>query len=66
MQRYIIYPRGGEPILFEIGSRVEAALKPWGATWLEGKIRPAISWGRGNVPREVNAAKKSHKTLNKS
>jgi Xaa-Pro aminopeptidase len=57
MTRYCVLPRDGEPILFEVGSLALARKESHGANWLEGRIRPAISWGRGAVPIEVNAAK---------
>lgn len=41
--RYCVLPRGGEPILFETaGSDLENAKID--APWLEGRIRPAITW----------------------
>ena len=41
--RYAILPRGGEPILFETaGSDLQCAKID--APWLEGRIRPAITW----------------------
>lgn len=41
--RYAVLPRGGEPILFETaGSDLQCAKID--APWLEGRIRPAITW----------------------
>ena len=55
MMRYCILPKGSAPILFEIGTRVDFQLRPAGAPWLKGRVKPAISWGRGAVPEEVGA-----------
>jgi len=41
--RYCVLPRGGDPVLFETaGSDLECAKID--APWLEGNIRPAITW----------------------
>lgn len=41
--RYCVLPRGGEPILFEtVGSDMECAKID--APWMDGRIRPAITW----------------------
>lgn len=41
--RYAVLPRGGEPVLFETaGSDLQCARID--APWLEGRIRPAITW----------------------
>ena len=41
--RYCVLPRGGDPVLFETaGSDLECAKID--APWLEGRIRPAITW----------------------
>jgi Xaa-Pro aminopeptidase len=41
--RYCVLPRGGDPVLFETaGSDLECAKID--APWLNGKIRPAITW----------------------
>lgn len=41
--RYAVLPRGGEPVLFEtVGSDMECAKID--APWMEGRIRPAITW----------------------
>ena len=41
--RYAVLPRGGKPVLFETaGSDMECAKID--APWLEGRIRPAITW----------------------
>jgi Xaa-Pro aminopeptidase len=58
MTRYVILPRGGEPILFDVGSRVVVQKSSHGAPWLKGNVQPAVAWGRGAVPAEVGAVKK--------
>lgn len=58
MTRYCVLPRGGEPILFDVGSAVLAKMEPHGATWLGERVKPAISWGRGAVPENVRAVDK--------
>ena len=63
MNRYVILPRDADPILFDVGSRVLVQNDPHGAPWLKGKVRPAVSWGRGAVPPEVNAVKKCFDTI---
>lgn len=41
--RYAVLPRGGKPVLFETaGSDIQCAKID--APWLEGRIRPAITW----------------------
>jgi Xaa-Pro aminopeptidase len=41
--RYAVLPRGGDPVLFETaGSDMQCAKID--APWLEGRIRPAITW----------------------
>ena len=45
MMRYCILPKDEDPILFEIGTRVDFQLRPNGAPWLKGRVKPAISWG---------------------
>lgn len=41
--RYAVLPRGGDPVLFEtVGSDMECARID--APWMEGRIRPAITW----------------------
>lgn len=58
MMRYCILPKDEAPILFEIGTRVDFQLRPNGAPWLKGRVKPAVSWGRGAVPKEVGAVEK--------
>lgn len=58
MTRYCILPRDAEPVLFEVGSLALARMEPHGATWLKGRVKPAISWGRGALPIEVGAVNK--------
>lgn len=58
MMRYCILPRDEDPILFEIGTRVDFQLRPNGAPWLRGRVKHAVSWGRGAVPKEVGAVEK--------
>lgn len=58
MNRYVVLPRDADPILFDIGSRVIVQTSPHGAPWLRGRVRPAVSWGRGAVPSEVKAVEK--------
>jgi Xaa-Pro dipeptidase len=58
MTRYVVLPKDAEPVLFDVGSRVVWQNDPHGAAWLEGKVRPAISIGRGAVPQEVGSVKK--------
>jgi Xaa-Pro dipeptidase len=65
MNRFAILPRNGDPILFDVGSRVAVQNSPHGAPWLNGKVRPAVSWGRGAVPPEVKAVEKCAKTIKK-
>lgn len=56
MSRYCILPKDSDPILFDVGALVLARKEPHGATWLGDRVMPAISWGRGAVPKEVKAA----------
>lgn len=58
LQRYCILPKNAEPILFDIGSRVAAQLESHGAPWLKGRVKPAVSWGRGTIPKETGAVDK--------
>lgn len=58
MQRYCILPKNGDPTLFDVGPRVAAHLEPHGAPWLKGRIKHAVAWGRGAVPKEVGAVDK--------
>ncbi|MFP3138138.1 MAG: Xaa-Pro peptidase family protein [Nitrososphaeria archaeon] len=59
MLRWCVLPANDDPMLFEVGGRVAAQLEDHGAVWLKGRVRPSINWGRGAVPKEVNAAKKA-------
>lgn len=63
MSRYVVLPIAADPILFDIGSRVKVQNSPCGAPWLKGRVRPAISWGRGAVPSEVRAVNKCVSTI---
>jgi Xaa-Pro aminopeptidase len=50
--RYCIVPRDGEPILFETaGSDLECAKID--APWLDGRIRPAITWKWAETAEEM-------------
>ncbi|MCR4403253.1 MAG: Xaa-Pro peptidase family protein [Firmicutes bacterium] len=52
--RYCVLPRGGEPILFEtVGSDLECAKID--APWMEGRIRPAITWKWAESAEEMMA-----------
>jgi len=54
--RYCVLPRGGEPVLFETaGSDFECAKID--APWLEGRIRPAITWKWAEGAEEMMAEK---------
>ena len=55
MTRYCILPRDAEPILFDVGSAV--VVRKQKAPWIKD-VRPAISWGRGAVPKETMAVKR--------
>ena len=51
--RWCLLPRGGEPILFEVGTA--AVVKRELCPWLEpANIRPAMTWNRGANVRAVN------------
>lgn len=63
MNRYVILPKDADPILFEVGSRAAVQKDPHGAPWLKGRVRPAVSWGRGAVPPEVKAVDKCVATI---
>lgn len=58
MQRYCILPKNEDPILFDIGARVASQLQPRGAPWLKGRVKPAVSWGRGTIPKVTGGAEK--------
>jgi len=52
--RYAVLPRGGEPTLFETaGSDMQCAKID--APWLEGRIRPAITWRWSEGAEEMMA-----------
>jgi len=52
--RYAVLPRGGKPVLFETaGSDMECAKID--APWLEGRIRPAITWRWAEGAEEMMA-----------
>ena len=54
--RYCVLPRGGEPVLFETaGSDLECAKID--APWLEGNIRPAITWKWAETAEQMMADK---------
>ncbi len=53
--RWCLLPRGGEPILYEVGTA--AVVKRQLCPWLKPEnIRPAMTWNRGGNVREVNLA----------
>src|SRR6266487_1059058 len=54
--RYCVLPRGGDPVLFETaGSDLECAKID--APWLNGNIRPAITWKWAETAEPMMAAK---------
>src|SRR5262249_55665176 len=54
--RYCVLPRDGDPILFETaGSDLECAKID--APWLEGRIRPAITWKWSETAEQMMADK---------
>ena len=54
--RYAVLPRGGKPVLFETaGSDLQCAKID--APWLEGRIRPAITWRWAEGAEEMMADK---------
>ena len=54
--RYCVLPRGGEPVLFETaGSDLECAKID--APWLDGNIRPAITWKWAETAEQMMADK---------
>ena len=54
--RYCVLPRDGEPVLFEtVGSDTECAKID--APWLEGRIRPAMTWKWAEQGEEIMAKK---------
>jgi Xaa-Pro dipeptidase len=63
MTRYCILPKNSDPVLFEVGSLGLARKEPHGTPWLKDRIKPAVTWGRGAIPEEVNAVKKHVETV---
>src|ERR1700704_2763570 len=54
--RYCVLPRGGDPVLFETaGSDLECAKID--APWLNGRIRPAITWKWSETAEQMMADK---------
>jgi Xaa-Pro aminopeptidase len=54
--RYCVLPRGGEPILFEtVGSDLQVARMD--APWMEGRVRPAITWKWAEAAEEFMAGR---------
>ena len=54
--RYCVLPRGGEPILFEtVGSDLHVARMD--APWMEGRVRPAITWKWAEAAEEFMAGR---------
>lgn len=57
--RYCVLPRGGEPVLFEtIGSDLHCARMD--APWLQGRIRPAITWKWAETAEESMVKSMAH------
>jgi Xaa-Pro aminopeptidase len=63
MGRWCILPANGDPISFEFGGRIAAQMEDHGATWLGNRIKPAISWGQGAVPRETGAVRRAAEAI---
>lgn len=60
--RYCVLPRDGEPVLFETaGSDLECAKID--APWLNGNIRPAITWKWAETAEEMMAEKMANSVL---
>ena len=60
--RYCVLPRGGDPVLFETaGSDLECAKID--APWLNGNIRPAITWKWAETAEEMMADKMAQSIL---
>jgi Xaa-Pro aminopeptidase len=60
--RYCVLPRNGDPVLFETaGSDLECAKID--APWLEGNIRPAITWKWAETAEEMMAEKMANSIL---
>src|SRR5438445_2282713 len=60
--RYCVLPRDGEPVLFETaGSDLECAKID--APWLNGNIRPAITWRWAETAEEMMADRMSQSIL---
>jgi len=54
--RYCVLPRGGDPILFEtVGSDLHVARMD--APWMEGRVRPAITWKWAEAAEEFMAGR---------
>jgi Xaa-Pro aminopeptidase len=60
--RYCVLPRGGDPVLFETaGSDLECAKID--APWLEGNIRPAITWKWSETAESMMADRMAQSVL---
>src|SRR5262249_25032075 len=60
--RYCVLPRNGEPVLFETaGSDLECAKID--APWLNGNIRPAITWKWAETAEQMMAEKMANSVL---
>jgi Xaa-Pro aminopeptidase len=60
--RYCVLPRDGDPVLFETaGSDLECAKLD--APWLEGNIRPAITWKWAETAEEMMAGRMAQSVL---
>jgi Xaa-Pro aminopeptidase len=60
--RYCVLPRGGDPVLFETaGSDLECARID--APWLNGNIRPAITWKWAETAEPMMAARMARSVL---
>jgi Xaa-Pro aminopeptidase len=60
--RYCVLPRDGEPVLFETaGSDLECAKID--APWLNGNIRPAITWKWAETAEQMMAEKMANSVL---
>ena len=49
--RYVIFPRGGKPALFDFGSAVAA--KKLSCPWIKDSVYPTSSTMRGSIPKVV-------------
>ncbi len=54
MMRYVVLPRGGEPILYE-SSTAGAARKLY-SPWIADRVYPSKTWARGGVPQATEIA----------